>query len=360
MSRSGTVGIARFGAAMWSGDIGANMGALTAHYQAQMHMSYSGIDYFGSDIGGFHRRPDTLDGDPNELYTQWFANAVLFDFPVRAHTWNLSNGLETAPSKIGDFNSNKFNLKLRYKLIPYLYSLAHQAYIDGSPVIIPMPMEFPTDQNLRKIGNQKMVGPFLMGAMSAAYGEKSRGVYLPAGKWIDFHTGAFYSSVGESFESIPTVQDGIFRLPLFIREGAIVPMLKDYDGRSNINGRMMDGSYNRDVELVVFPAEFESNFALSEDDGVSVHYRQGAIAKTNMRMVKRGNEISLNLSGAEGEYFGMADSRKYSLVAYTGSEVGAVKLNGKDVVFSFKAGKLFVDFGELSQTVDKEIKIFLK
>jgi alpha-glucosidase len=137
MSRSGTAGVQRFGSAIWSGDIGANMNAMTAHYNAQMHMTFSGVDYYGADIGGFHRRAGTLDGDPNELFTQWFANAALFDFPIRSHTWNLSNQLETSPASIGSLKSNRFNARLRYRLFPYYYSLAHDAYESGDAIIRP-------------------------------------------------------------------------------------------------------------------------------------------------------------------------------------------------------------------------------
>ena len=73
MARSGAPGIQRFGAAMWSGDIGGNLSSLAAHLNAQMHMSMSGIDYFGSDVGGFHR--GAVDGDPNDVYTIWLANS---------------------------------------------------------------------------------------------------------------------------------------------------------------------------------------------------------------------------------------------------------------------------------------------
>ncbi|HVP09643.1 MAG TPA: TIM-barrel domain-containing protein, partial [Phycisphaerae bacterium] len=100
LSRSGTSGIQRFGTAMWSGDIGSRLGQLAAHMNVQMHMSFSGVDYFGADIGGFNR--DALDGDLNELYTQWFADAAAIDVPVRPHTSNVENAHQTAPDRVGD------------------------------------------------------------------------------------------------------------------------------------------------------------------------------------------------------------------------------------------------------------------
>src|SRR5262249_9214073 len=124
MARSGAAGMQRFGAAMWSADIASRASSLATHMNAQLHMSMSGIDYYGSDIGGFHR--DALDGDIRELYTEWFADGMLLDVPGRVHTDNDSckNCYETAPDRVGDAASNLDNLRLRYELSAYVYSLA--------------------------------------------------------------------------------------------------------------------------------------------------------------------------------------------------------------------------------------------
>ena len=87
LSRSGTSGIQRYGAALWSGDISSLLSSLAAHFNVQMHMSMSGVDYYGADIGGFWRQ----DEDPIQMYTQWFANGMAFDVPARVHTFNLGN-----------------------------------------------------------------------------------------------------------------------------------------------------------------------------------------------------------------------------------------------------------------------------
>jgi len=101
LARSGAAGIQRFGASMWSGDIGSELGDLATHGNAQMHMSMSGIDYYGADIGGFHR--DALNSDLGDLYTRWFANGMMFDVPGRPHTdtHNLSiPAPEPAPRRL--------------------------------------------------------------------------------------------------------------------------------------------------------------------------------------------------------------------------------------------------------------------
>jgi alpha-glucosidase len=122
MSRSGGMGMEQYGAAMWSGDTAGDFGSLAAQMPQQQHMMWSGLDYYGSDIGGFHRAAlgvsPRADADLNTLYTQWFAYSALFEVTVRPHTENLCNCKETAPDRMGDVASNLANIELRYDLLP--------------------------------------------------------------------------------------------------------------------------------------------------------------------------------------------------------------------------------------------------
>jgi alpha-glucosidase (family GH31 glycosyl hydrolase) len=331
MSRSGTSGVQRFGAAIWSGDIGANMNAMTAHYNSHMHMSFSGVDYYGADIGGFHRSPYTLDGDPNELFTQWFANAALFDFPVRSHTWNTQNDRVTSPSKIGDIKSNLANIKLRYKLFPYYYSLAHNANKTGEPIIIPMAMEFPEDLNVRQMGNQKMIGQFLLGAMVASYGEKERKVYLPKSTWFNFHTGKMIESLGSYHGPFSSYVDGNFQIPLFIKQGAIVPTMVVDTQTMNISGKRFDGSISDTFGLIISPSEELSKFTFIDDNGVTTDYKSGEIVKINIEeiTISRTSTITLNSSG---EIPGFNFNKKLKLLIYN-KDLTKALINGQDVKF---------------------------
>ena len=128
LTRSGAAGIQRFGAAMWSGDIGSNLTALATQQNVQMHMSMSGIDYYGSDIGGFRR--EMLDTDLKELYTQWFANGAWFDVPVRPHTDNLCNcARDLAGLDRATWPATSPTCASATSSMPYYYSLAHRAYL---------------------------------------------------------------------------------------------------------------------------------------------------------------------------------------------------------------------------------------
>lgn len=331
MSRSGTIGVQRFGAGIWSGDIGANMNAMTAHYNSQMHMTFSGVDYYGADIGGFHRSSYTLDGDANVLFTQWFANAALFDFPVRSHTWNTQNDRVTSPSKIGDTKSNLANIKLRYELFPYYYSLAHHAYNTGEPIIIPMPMEFPLDKNVRQMGNQKMIGQFLLAGMIANYGEYQRNVYLPKSTWFNYHTGTKVDSTGKYYGPYSAYPNGTFQIPLFIKEGGIVPTMHVDKNTMNISGKRFDGSENDIFGLTIVPSTTPSNFIYTDDNGLTQEYKEGKTLKVLITQKTVNNITTVNLKGS-GNFKGFQANKRLSLKVYK-KNLSKVIINSKEMKF---------------------------
>lgn len=298
MSRAGISGIQRFGG-MWSGDIGANMDSLAAHLNAATHMSLSGMDYYSSDIGGFHGRAGLNEYEAKELYTQWFASAALFDFPVRPHAWNIANNIETAPSLIGDILSNLANLRLRYSLTPYYYSLMHNAHDRGEPIVPPLVYYFQEDQNVRSMGHQRMIGPSLLAAAVAKYGERYRSVYLPRGRWYDYHANTHYDSVGNWTKPLRTSQDGLFRLPLFARAGAIIPHMMVDEQTMNVLGQRRDNSVRADLNLRVYADIIASEFTLFEDDGISNTQARSAIKISHL---PGNSHVTIILDAAEGSY----------------------------------------------------------
>lgn len=319
LSRSGTSGLQRYGSGMWSGDVGANMGSLTAHLAVQTHMSLSGVDYYGSDVGGFHRNASTLDGDENELYTQWFANSCLFDFPIRPHVWTVGQNKQTSPARIGHLESNLANLKLRYELFPYYYSLAWKAHSEGSGMVNPMVYEFQDNNFLRKIGHQKMIGPYLMAAVVARYGETERDVYLPKGKWVSWHTGEFFNGGDNYVHNIPTHYNGKFQLPLFLKGGAIVPILKLEDNTRNIKEALH--AHNRPLALKVVPDWKPSSFVIYEDDYESTDYQSGKFALTHIHQYVDDEGAHI--------YFDKKTSRPMLLKVLTEEAVQSVNAEGR-------------------------------
>jgi len=302
LSRSGAPGSQRFGVSMWSGDIASNLDSLAAHLQVQMQMSFSGMDYFGSDIGGFNRY--ALVGDINDVYTPWLAAGVLLDVPVRVHAQNLCNCQETAPDRVGDVGSNLANVRLRYELSPYLYSLAHRAYLYGEPIFPPLVYYYQDDEAVRNLGGEKLIGRDLLAAFSARLYQEYLDLYLPAGDWVNYHTDEWLHSEGEWFELYPLEADGVFRLPLMVRSGAILPLMYVDDQTMDITGLRLDGNRHDELILRVIASPEPSSFTLYEDDGVSSAYRDGAVRTTLISQQQEDNRVEVWVAAAEGSFDG--------------------------------------------------------
>jgi alpha-glucosidase (family GH31 glycosyl hydrolase) len=331
LSRSGAPGSQRYGVAMWSGDIGSNLTSLATHLNAQLHMSLSGMDYYGADIGGFHR--ESLDGDLYEMYTRWFASGMALDIPGRTHTANTCDCYETAPDRVGDLQSNLGNVRLRYQLSPYLYSLSHRAYLYGEPVFPPLVYAYQQDPNVREMGSEKMIGRDLLVAVSTTYGEKELKVYLPAGTWINYHTNEIIYSSGGWYGPFPLYINGEYRLPLFARAGAMIPQMY-VDGKTmNISGLRSDGSTRDELIVRVYAGEAASDFTLYEDDGETMAYQEGEIRTTRLSQQSTSQGVTVQVDAASGSYRGVPASRDthIRLVLAHADEIQRVSLNGSEL-----------------------------
>ena len=275
LGRTGTSGIQRFGTALWSGDIGANWESLRSHYRAQSHLVLSGLDYFGSDIGGFHRTAyQTTPGGYEELYTRWFAAGCLTDVPVRPHTMNIGNKHQTAPNLVGDAASNLANLRQRYRLIPYLYSAAHKTWSQGTPLVAPPIVVQQGQDALDVSGAHKWIGPDLFARLVLEPQVEAVEVVLPAKMgWYDFESGERVSRTGGETLEVAAKREGLMRTPLFAKASALIPV-----------GSPQTSKWDpASLEVMVFPGENEGATVLVEDDGWSEAYRGGAFASTEIR-----------------------------------------------------------------------------
>jgi alpha-glucosidase len=329
LSRSGGMGMQMYGAAMWSGDTSGDFGSLAAQMPQQTHMMWSGIDYYGSDVGGFHRAalgayPGSHEALTNEVYTQWLAYAALFEVPVRPHTENLCNCKETAPDRIGDVASNLANLRLRYDMLPYYYSLAHQAWLLGEPVFPSLDYWYPEDPNTRGLGHEKMIGSELVAAAVAEPGASEVALYLPAGNWYEFRSGALTESAGETF-TLDIHRGGLLELPVFARDGAIVPMA---GGVLRVFGSAPNG------------------FDWYDDDGASTAYQQGAYEHVHVAL--EGSVLMLTRVRGTG----IAPKR---LIWSRPGPASAVRVNGADVAFENTTEGVVIGLPQFEDVLDIEI-----
>ncbi len=348
LSRSGTAGLQRFGSAMWSGDIASNLDSLATHANVQMHMSFSGIDYFGADIAGYRREAIPCNEShsgrlqyQDELYTQWFANGAWFDVPVRPHTnrsAQRSGSYQTAPNLIGNVDSNRENLRQRYELLPYYYSLAYRAYLFGEPVVPPLVFYYQNDPNVRNIGHEKLIGRDLLVAMVAKHGESMHNIYLPKGRWADYHTNEWFDSTGTWIRDYPLYLDNTFRLPAFARAGAILPMMYVDAETKDAFGHRKDNATRDELVVKVYAGAAPTNFTLYEDDGTTLGYDPQThrpvynYRTTQISQQATNTAAKITIGGAQGSYRGAPSSRNnvVRLIVEDG-EAHKVILNGADL-----------------------------
>ena len=329
LSRSGTAGIQRFGVAMWSGDIGTNVESLAAHIAAQAHVVASGIDYYGSDVGGFIRG-DIQPEDLEPLYTAWLATAAMLDVPVRPHVANFDNRFETAPDRVGESASNLANLRLRYALVPTYYTLAQRAEAAGTPVVAPLWLHYPGDQTARNLADHKALGADLVTVAVPDGKASSADVYLPEGRWLGFHDHTWRD--GGWHRGYPLRHDGLFRLPLFLRRGAIVPMAPVDAQTMNTLGRRRDGSRATELVLRIVAGPRPTELEVYEDDGLTLAYRDGALRTTPVRQAREPGAVRVQIGPARGSYRGAPEARPVLVdLSFEGGEVVAVSHGGSDL-----------------------------
>lgn len=261
LTRSAFAGIQRY-AANWMGDNTSIWEHLRLSLPQLLNMGLSGVPFVGVDIGGFG------DNATPELFARWMQIGALMPF-CRGHSaaW-------TAPHEPWAFGPRTLAitreyLNLRYRLLPYLYSLFWQAHQTGQPLWRAMFYHFPADARTYHLDSQVMLGEWLLAAPVLEAGRAARVVYLPAGVWHDWWTGETLHGPAEVLASAP-----LERLPLYVRAGAILPTgpSQQFTGEKPLDP----------LTVHVYPGA-EGAFTLYEDDGQTLAYQHGAFRLTHFR-----------------------------------------------------------------------------
>ncbi|MEZ0319286.1 MAG: alpha-glucosidase MalA [Pyrobaculum sp.] len=208
LSRSGYLGIQKY-AAVWTGDVPSTWEGLRLTLMTVLGLSASGVPFVGCDVGGFAGLGDY------ELIARWYQAAAFFPL-FRIHRDKGTPDAEPfhLPTKYRQMALEAVKTRLRF--MPYLWHLAVEAHRRGVPIVRPLGLEFPDDEDAFKINDQYMVGPYLLYAPIVDKGVNARDVYLPRGVWMDLHTGR--TLIGPTW----TVSDA--QMPLYIRTGSAVPV----------------------------------------------------------------------------------------------------------------------------------------
>ncbi len=340
LTRNGFPSQQRYSTATWSGDIGTRWEDMKAQITAGLNFSISGIPYWSQDIGGFsvEKRYEAAQrlfdekGVENadlkewrELNVRWHQMGmwapiyrVHGQFPFR-EPWNIS------PEGTPAYEAIRACLELRYRLMPYIYSLAADVHFNDYTIMRPLVMDFGNDTKVYNIGYQFMFGPSFMINPVYTYKSRQREVYFPKDNvWYDFLTGTIASNGNES----KTVDAPYQHIPVFVRGGSIVPF-----------GPAIE--YTRQKaqdELRIFVYEgANGTFTLYEDEGVNYGYEAGRFSK--IRFTYNDDKHELTIADREGEYPGMLKQRKFVIVTVGKDNPQAYNpdAQGKEVAYSGKA-----------------------
>ncbi|MGA2443848.1 MAG: TIM-barrel domain-containing protein [Opitutaceae bacterium] len=267
LTRCGSAGLQRHHAAVWTGDIYSDYATLRAHPPEMLNSGLSGFTWWTCDTGGFltgYYRNDQF-GAHARLYERWMQFSV-FSPITRAH----KAGGAPEPYQFGPAVelSCRHYLRLRYRLLPYIYSYAWEASRRGLPLVRPLALEFPDDPpSVATPGDEYMFGDELLVAPVLFEGQTNRKVYFPPGRWIDWDYGYEYAGGREWVVAAP-----LNRIPVAVRAGAIIPLAPDM---KNTSEKPWDP-----LTLEVFP-DGPSSFTLYRDDGITFAYRQGDYTLTH-------------------------------------------------------------------------------
>jgi alpha-D-xyloside xylohydrolase len=319
LTRSAFAGQQHYGASVWSGDITSTWTALRAQIPAGLGLSVSGVPYWSMDIGGFSvparfsaAHPTAADSEEwRELNTRWFQFGTFVPL-LRVHgeapkreMWEL--GGESSPAYKTEL---KFD-RLRYRLLPYVYSLAGGVTHDDGTIMRPLVMDFRADAKARDVSDEYMFGPSFLVSPVTTYKARSRVVYLPgASGWYDFWTGTAIAG-GEALDVAAPYES----MPVHVRAGSIVPTGPEL--------QYTDQKPADPITLWVY-AGADGAFTLYEDDGLTYGYEKEQLTRIPLHWNDAAR--TLTIGKREGAFTGMPQQRTFEVVVVS---------KAKPVGFSF-------------------------
>lgn len=313
-SSGGFAGIQKY-AATWAGDTGGGPRPLAS----MLNHAMSGHVNTSCDMLVY-----TKEGIHFGFLQSW---SQVNSWAYRRHPWYLGSEMEEV------FRSYA---KLRYSLIPYIYSTAYQAWLDSTPIMRPLPYVYPNDEKGSAIKTEYMLGDYLL--VSCFTDE----LYLPEGNWIDYFTGQRYEGPVEMKYEFPEGKGG----GLFVKDGAIIPTVS---GMNYITGTIMD-----EIIIDVFPYK-DSEFTIFDDDGVSLEYEKGAHSEIVIRSSVSNNMITITGDKRKGCFDQMPISIK-AIIRVMGDKPISVKLDGQICDFQHEDGCWTVIVDDLTQGFTLESK----
>jgi alpha-D-xyloside xylohydrolase len=297
LTRSYYAGSQRLGAAYWTGDIKTDFQTYVTQISAGLNFCMTGMPLYCTDVGGF--TGDQLDAETEIRWFEWGAFNPVF----RVHgTRPLGN--ENAVWSFNVLNPNTETilvnyLRLRYRLFPYVYSLAWKVTNEGYTIMRALPFDFPNDANVRNIGTEFMFGPSLLICPVTTQATSTISAYLPAGTWYNFWTGT--DTVLVTGKQI-IARAPLDTMPIFVRAGSIVPMGPEITYADTIADP---------IELRVYTGA-NGNFTIYEDEGDNYSYEKGVYATIPITWNETSQDLSIG--ARQGTYPGIQPKKKFRIV----------------------------------------------
>lgn len=305
LTRSGFAGSQRYGATIWSGDIGATWHDMKTQISAGVNFSMSGLPYWTMDIGGFvveqrFEKPGEKDLEEwRELLNRWWQFGAFVPL-FRAHgQFPFREIYHIAPESHPAYQSMVQYTKLRYRLLPYIYSMAGAAYHKDYTIMRGLAMDFPKDTLAYSIADQYMFGSSILVNPVVEYKQRARPVYLPSGQgWYDFYNGKYYSG-GQTIEATAPYE----RMPLFVKEGTILPVGPALQYTDEIP--------TDTLTLFIYRGK-DAAYELYEDEGVNYAYEKGQYSLIPISYKEATG--TLTVGQRSGQYNGMLQKRVLRII----------------------------------------------
>ena len=338
LTRSGFPGLQRYAAASWSGDIGTRWEDMKAQISAGLNYCISGLPFWTQDIGGFsvenrfmaaqHILEDS--GEVNEDMKEWREMQArwhewgIFCPLYRVHgQWPLREPHLLAPEDSPAYKAILAADKLRYSLLPYIYTMNARVHFDDYTMMRPLVMDFTDDARALAVSDEYMFGDALLVCPVYEYRARSREVYLPEGQWYDFHTGELLEG-GRSF----TAPAPFERIPLYARAGQIVPIGPDIQYTAQDDGSQL--------KLRVY-AGADASYTLYEDDGQTYAYEKGVYATIPIAWDDASGTITVGRRTGSFPQMSQTKHIEIEIISKDGIRKAAVEYAGEEL--EIKIGK---------------------
>jgi alpha-D-xyloside xylohydrolase len=310
LSRSAFTGDQRYGVTVWSGDVNSDFLTFRRQIPAGLNFALSGIPYWTTDIGGF------VSGDPDdpayrELFVRWFQYGT-FNPILRVHGTR-----KTDQNELWSYGPDAQKIlmsfdRLRYRMLPYIYSLAWKTTSEAYTPMRPLVMDFRSDARAQNIGDQFMYGPALLVNPVTEPAATTRRLYLPETKWYDFWSGSPVVG-GRTVDAAAPIE----RLPVYVRAGSILPLGPDEEWSTQ---KPADP-----IELRIYRGA-DGDFTLYEDENDSYDYEKGIYATIPIHW--DDGKQALTIGDRKGQFPGILQSRSFQIV-FVGQNHG-VGINPED------------------------------